>query len=110
MLAISVASFHFGPVTMWDWSASGIMLNLVYWPLVRPVNLLWLCLVFLALHRAFARRVDNKQPQSDLPRIDPARFVSVWFAALAFMISGALVLVWMSFALWFNPWWRGRWP
>jgi hypothetical protein len=75
-----------------------------------PTDYLWLSLILLSLHRAFARRKDPEHHQAELPRINPARFVSVWFAALAFMISGALVLVWMSFALWFNPWWRGRWP
>jgi len=75
-----------------------------------PVNCLLLSLVLLALHRAFSRRKDSKHPQAELPRINPARFVTVWFGTLAFVVSGALVLVWMSFALWFNPWWRGRWP
>jgi hypothetical protein len=75
-----------------------------------PTDYLWLSLILLSLHRAFARREDARQPQTEVLRINPARFVTVWFATLAFTISGALVLVWMSFALWFNPWWRGRWP
>ncbi len=75
-----------------------------------PIPCLWCGLILLALHRAFARRIDSRHPQADLPRINPARFVTVWLATLAFTLSGALVLVWMSFALWFNPWFHGRWP
>jgi hypothetical protein len=82
----------------------------IFYLLGIPINCLWLGLILLALHRAFARREDPRQPRSDLPRINPARFLTVWFATLAVTVSGALVLVWMSFAFWFNPWWRGRWP
>jgi hypothetical protein len=78
--------------------------------LFQPIDYLWLSLLILILYRAFARRKDSAHLQTELPRINPARFVTIWFATLAFMISGSLVLVWMSFALWFNPWFRGRWP
>jgi hypothetical protein len=76
----------------------------------QPTDYLWLSLILLAIYRAFARRKDARGLQAELPRINPARFIAIWFGTLAFTISGALVLVWMSFALWFNPWWRGRWP
>jgi hypothetical protein len=75
-----------------------------------PTDYLWLSLILLALHRAFKRRKDSKYLQADLPRVNPARFVTIWIATAVVMVSGALVLVWMSFALWFNPWFRGRWP
>jgi hypothetical protein len=75
-----------------------------------PVNLLWLSLILLAVHRAFVRRADPKRPQAQLPRISPARFATVWLGALAVTISSILVLVWMSFAFWFNPWWSAQWP
>jgi hypothetical protein len=66
---------------------------------------MWCALILLALHRAFARRKAPEHLQSDLPRINPAKFITVWIATAAFAVSGALVLVWMSFAFWFNPWW-----
>jgi hypothetical protein len=75
-----------------------------------PIDCLLLSVILLALHRAFVRREDPQQPQSELPRINSARFVTIWFAALAVIISGIPTLVWMSLALWFNPWFRGRWP
>jgi hypothetical protein len=75
-----------------------------------PTDYLWLSLILLSLHRAFTRRNEPRQPQAALPQINPAKFVTVWFGALAVIISGIPTLAWMSFALWFNPWFRGRWP
>jgi hypothetical protein len=84
--------------------------EIIYGLIGMPINCLWLALILLALHRTFARREDPQQSHTGLPRINPARLITVWFATLAVMVSSALVLVWMSFALWFNPWWSGRWP
>jgi hypothetical protein len=75
-----------------------------------PIPCLWCAVVLLALQRAFARRPDAGHPASDLPRINPAKFVTIWIATAVVTVSGALVLVWMSFGFWFNPWFRGRWP
>ena len=75
-----------------------------------PIPCLWCALVILALQRVFARRKGQENIRSGLPRSDPAKLVTIWIATLAVTVSGALVLVWMSYAFWFNPWWRGRWP
>jgi hypothetical protein len=123
LLAIAIVWFHFEIYFYQKNAAAKSMLALGF-NYSRPLSLpelveswftdprdyLWLSLILLAIHRAFARREDARQPQAELPRINPARFITVWIATLAVMVSGALVLVWMSFALWFNPWWRGRWP
>jgi hypothetical protein len=89
--------------------------TIIFWPYLLDSWLsrsgyLWISLILLIIHRAFTRRNDLKHPQAEIPQINPAQFVTVWIATTAFVISGALVLVWMSFALWFNPWFRGRWP
>jgi hypothetical protein len=119
LLAISVVCFHFqllyalvdtampiknGSFTfIYSWSYL-----LENW-LCTQNGFLWLSLVILALHRAFARRESAQQLQATFPSIDRARFAAVWAATLAVMVSGAMAVVWMSFALWFNPWFRGRW-
>jgi hypothetical protein len=72
-----------------------------------PIPCLWCAVVLLALHRATARR-PIEQSASDLPRISPAKFAAIWLFTAAVTVSGAVVLVWMSFGFWFNPWWRGR--
>jgi hypothetical protein len=74
----------------------------------RPVDFLWLALLLLILHRSITRRPDSNDPQADLPRINPAKFITIWLATAAFVVSGSLALVWMSFGLWFNPWFGGR--
>ena len=74
----------------------------------KPVHCLWCAVVLVALHRAVARRPDEKQLASDLPRTSPVKFAVIWLATAAVTVSGAVVLVWMSFGFWFNPWWRGR--
>ncbi len=79
--------------------------DIFYGLLGAPISCLWCALILLALHRVFARRRAPEHLQSELPRINPAKFITVWIATAAFVVSGALVLVWMSFALWFNPWW-----
>ena len=73
-----------------------------------PVFLLWLALLLLAVQRTFSRRTDPKNPQTALPRIDRVKFVAIWLATAAFTVSGVLTLVWMSFGLWFNPWFGSR--
>ena len=115
ILAISVAFFLVGIYEMWRWVVPGIHHNMWVtelrdWPFYKPDNLFWLCLIFLALYRAFARKKDPGQLQARLPRINPAKFITVWIAALAVIITGIPTLIWMSFALWFNPWCCGRWP
>jgi hypothetical protein len=71
---------------------------------IIPVLFLWLSLLLVILHRAFARRFGPNHPPAELPRINRTKFVTIWLATLAFTISGTLTLVWMSFGLWSNPW------
>jgi hypothetical protein len=73
-----------------------------------PLDALGIALILLTFHRIFARRVDPNRPQAGLPRINPAKFLTLWLATAAFVVSGSLALVWMSFGLWFNPWFGGR--
>jgi hypothetical protein len=75
-----------------------------------PTDYLWLSLFLLSFHRAFSRRPDPQQSQIQLPQINPVKFITIWIATAAVMISGGFVFVWTSFALWFNPWFTGRWP
>jgi hypothetical protein len=111
-LAISVILFHlttypFLHTTLnYSWSSSWKEFAQLW--LGKPDNLLCLSFLLVLIHRVFARRNDPRQPPVDLPQIVPARFLTIWFATLAVMISGITTLAWMSFALWFNPWWRGR--
>ncbi len=81
---------------------------LLGWWFDNPINFLWLSLIILAFQRAFARRDDPHRPQTDLPRIAPARFIAVWLGTLAVILSSVPTLVWVNFAFWFNPWWRSR--
>jgi hypothetical protein len=75
----------------------------------RPVDFLWMALLLLILHRSIpTRRPDSNDPRAQLPRINPVKFVAIWFATAAFVVSGSLALVWMSFGLWFNPWFGGK--
>ncbi len=76
----------------------------------NPADYLFLCLVILSLHRAFIRRKVNILSIRRLPEFNLNKFIVVWITSAGVIISGAIVIVWMSFALWFNPWFRGRWP
>lgn len=112
-MIITVVWYHlnqFGLLQMlFSQTPSHPNMEIVGWLILpTPLYCLWICLILVAIHRTFARREDPKYTQTELPRINPARFLTVWFATLAVIISGIPTLVWMSFALWFNPWWRGR--
>jgi hypothetical protein len=74
----------------------------------RPIDLLWTGLLILCIVRAFAKRPARENLQSDLPRINLPKFITIWLATAAFVVSGSLTLVWMSFGLWLNPWFGGR--
>jgi hypothetical protein len=73
-----------------------------------PEGCLWLALVVLALSRAFVRRIDLENPQSDVPRLCIGKFATIWLATAVFLVLASLTLVWMSFGLWLNPWFGGR--
>jgi hypothetical protein len=70
----------------------------------RPLNIIWLALLFVILHRAITKRANIPPPQTDLPRINPARFAAVWLGALSVAATGIPAVAWLSFAFWFNPW------
>ena len=125
LLIIAIASYFLDGVGILHQTVSQIWLRLFpdafapsfkswsdisYGLIGMPIPCLWCAVVLLALQRAIARRPDARHPASDLPRINPAKFVTIWIATAVVTVSGALVLVWMSFGFWFNPWWRGRWP
>jgi hypothetical protein len=84
-------------------------IDLLFDWILMPAGYLWLSLLLLSLHRAFARREDFQHPQAQLPQINPAKFITIWIATAAVIVSGGFVLAWTSFALWFNPWFTGRW-
>jgi hypothetical protein len=73
-----------------------------------PAGCLWLALVVLALSRATAKQADPDGPRFDIPRLSAAKFIAIWLATAVLLVSGSLTLVWLSFALWFNPWFGGR--
>jgi hypothetical protein len=75
---------------------------------LMPTLFLWLSLFLLTLNRAFSRRFDPQQLLAELPCINRAKFITIWLAMLAFTVFGALAVVWMSFGLWFNPWFNSR--
>jgi hypothetical protein len=75
---------------------------------LMPALFLWFGLLLLTLHRAFARRIDPHDPQSQMPRLNWAKFTAVWLAMAAFTVCGLLALIWISFGLWFSPWYIGR--
>jgi hypothetical protein len=93
------SSTNFTRIIIWE----DLLLDWMF----RPAGYLWLSLLLLSFHRAFAKRDGF---QSQLPRMSRAKFIAVWIATAVVMISGAFVLAWTSFALWFNPWFTGRWP
>jgi hypothetical protein len=74
----------------------------------RPIDLLWTGLLILCIVRAFAIRPTREKPLSDIPHINFAKFITLWLATAAFVVSGSLALVWMNFGLWLNPWSKGR--
>lgn len=69
----------------------------------RPIDYLWLALVLISIFRALEKRADPRCPQPDVPRVNRAKFVLLWLAAAAFVITSTLALIWMSFGLWFDP-------
>jgi hypothetical protein len=81
-----------------------IMRQLTILVLFTPPHALWLAVIMLAIHRTFCRRPNPNHCQVDLPCINFAKFITIWLATAAFAVSGTLTLVWMSFGLWFNPW------
>jgi hypothetical protein len=66
----------------------------------RPMEFLWTGLLMLVIFRAFAGRSDANQLQAALPRLNRAKFITIWLATAALVVSGTLALVWMSFSLW----------
>jgi hypothetical protein len=76
--------------------------------LSRPNHFLSLALLLVLAHRFFRRRPKADDLQIQTPRLNPAKFITLWLATAAFVVSGSLALVWMSFGLWFNPWFGGK--
>jgi hypothetical protein len=75
----------------------------------RPMDFLWAALIFQALFRAFGKRPAADSPQLDIPRINRAKFITLWLATAAFVITGALTLAWVNFGFWFCPWYFKKW-
>jgi hypothetical protein len=73
-----------------------------------PAALLWLAVVLTALHRAFCHWPDQSRYRAELPRVNLSQFATIWLATAAFTISASFALAWMSFGLWFSPWFGGR--
>ena len=87
----------------------GFSLNLIPdWLNGRPVNYLWLALILLALHRALWPRGKGEQRQTELPRIELRRFFAIWLLSLLVILPGLFALAWLSFAVWYSPWYMGR--
>jgi uncharacterized Tic20 family protein len=74
----------------------------------RSMDLLWTGLLILCIVRAFGPRQKSNQIQAELPRVSWEKFITIWLATAAFLVSGTLALVWMSFGLWLNPWSSSR--
>jgi hypothetical protein len=81
---------------------------LAYGYVYLPTGCLWLALVILALSRALARRPRADDLQSGITRLNRVKFVAIWLATAYWAFSSSLMLVWMSFGLWFNPWFGSR--
>jgi hypothetical protein len=75
---------------------------------LRPIDYLWTGLILIALFRALAKRTDPNNLRSEIPRVNRAKFTAIWLAAAAFIVTGTLALIWMSFGLWFDPHFIGR--
>jgi hypothetical protein len=72
----------------------------------RPMDLLWTGLLILCIVRGFRPLPTAYGLQVDIPRFRWSKFIAIWLAAAAFVVSGALALVWMSFSLWLKAGWR----
>jgi hypothetical protein len=94
MISVNIGSYH--PYTPPVYS----FYFFAYTFFSRPWDLLWTGLLILCIVRGFRPRSNMNGLQVEVPRIRWAKFITIWLATAAFVVSGTLALVWMLFSLW----------